>query len=350
VLAFLQCEYGLAQRRLESALKLYRDLGDERGAASALQVLGSIARERGGYEQAETYHRESLAIWQRLGEERDAARSLNYLGFVAWLRGEHDRATKLCNETLEIFRRLGDAEGTVWALINLGSAALYRGAERRARELLEESLELSRRTGFREGVGWSLNQLGVICYRRGDSARASEMLRESLIAHWDLGDRWRMASVLEALAEVACSQGHLERAARLFGAAEALREAIGAPVPPCERPERDRCVAAANAGMSEEAFSAARALGRAAKLQETVSYAREVPRERPKPTAAPGVLSARELEVLRLVAEGLTNPQVAERLYLSPRTVGQHLRSVYRKLEVPSRAAAVRRADELGLI
>ncbi len=68
----------------------------------------------------------------------------------------------------------------------------------------------------------------------------------------------------------------------------------------------------------------------------------------PKDVAS--LLSAREVEVLVLVAEGLTDPQVAERLYLSPRTVGQHLRSIYRKLGVPSRAAAAREALQRGLI
>ena len=350
VLAFLQCEYGTAGERLQEALRIYRDLEDERGVASALQVLGSISRERGDYEQAEAYHEESLATWRRLGEEREVARSFNYLGLVAWLRGEHDRATGLSCETLETFKNLGDAEGTTWALVNLGSAALHSGAEQRAAELLSESLSISRKAGYREGVGWSLNQLGLISYRHADHAQAADMLCESLGAHRDLGDKWRMASVLEALAEVACAQGHLGRSARLFGAAEALRETIGAPVPPCERPEYARCVAAASTGMDEKGFAAAWALGRAAKLEDTVAYTYKLLREHPKPAADSNALSARELEVLRLVGAGLTDSQVAQRLYLSPRTVSQHLRSIYRKFGVPSRAAAVHRADEAGLL
>jgi DNA-binding NarL/FixJ family response regulator len=81
-------------------------------------------------------------------------------------------------------------------------------------------------------------------------------------------------------------------------------------------------------------------------------YALESPQQKPASPASPDPkdLSAREIEVLKLVAQGLTDPQVAERLYLSPRTVGHHLTSIYRKLGVPSRAAAVREATERGLI
>lgn len=90
-------------------------------------------------------------------------------------------------------------------------------------------------------------------------------------------------------------------------------------------------------------------------LEETLAYALEEPTmPRQKAQAPPerpaGPLSARELEVLRLVAEGLTDAQVAERLHLSPRTVGRHLESVYRKLGVSSRTAAVKEAGELGLL
>jgi len=87
-------------------------------------------------------------------------------------------------------------------------------------------------------------------------------------------------------------------------------------------------------------------------LEETVEYALESPQQKPASLASPDPadLSAREIEVLRLVADGLTDPQVAQRLYLSPRTVGHHLTSIYRKLGVPSRAAASREAVERGLI
>ena len=350
VLALLQCDYEPAEERLEESLALYRELNDGRGEASVLQVLGSVARERGYYERAKAYHEESLALWRVLGDDGEIARSLNYLGFAAWLQEDFDQAVELCTQTLGMFRRPGDAEGVAWALISLGSAALYGGDRARAEALLEESLATSRHAGYREGIAWSLNQLGVAAYRGEEPGRAETLLRESLKVHRNLGDRWRIASVLEGLAEVACSRGLTERATRLFGAAEALREAISTPIPPCERDDRDRGVSAARAGLGEETFARARARGRALTLEEAIAQASEVSHPPEVPAPLTHDLSAREVEVLGLVAEGLTDAQVAERLFLSPRTVGHHLRSVYRKLEVPSRAAAAKTALERGLI
>ena len=273
VLTFLQCDYDRARGRLEEAMALYRDLGDDQGVASASQTLGSIARERGDYARSEALHGESLALWRKLGDEFGEARSLNYLGYVGWLQEKHDRVRQLCEDTLVRFRRLGDNEGIAWALISLGSSALYAGDRRRARALLEESLALSREVGYREGVAWSLNQLGVLAHREGDHRRATDLLRESLEIHQDLGDRWRTASVLENMAEALCSQGRPEPAARLFGAAEAVREAISVPVPLCERAAREESISAARGALGEAAFEAAFSEGRVMPLVQAVEYA-----------------------------------------------------------------------------
>lgn len=350
VLALLQCEYGRAEERLREALALCRELGDGRGEASALQMLGSVARERGLYAQAEEYHEESLALWRGLGDEHEAARSLNYLGFVAWLQEGYGRAEDLCGTSLATFRGLGDAEGVTWALINLGSAALYGGEPGRAEALLEEALSTARRAGYREGVAWSLGQLGTAARRYGDHGGAEGLLREGLKANRELGDRWRIASAIENLAATAQARGLPERAARLFGAAEALRGRLSAPIPPAERADRDDGLRAARAALDEGRFEKALAAGRAMGLEEATALAMK---ETPDPGPAapiPHGLSAREVEVLGLVAEGLTNAEVAEKLFLSPRTVGHHLRTIYRKLRVPSRAAAAKAALERGLI
>ena len=256
-------------------------------------------------------------------------------------------------------RASGDTAGVLSSLINLGSVALYEGNYDRAESMLEESLAISREGGYREGVGWALNQLGMVAYHRGNLERAELSLRESLAVHKDLGDMGRVASVLEALAETASARKQFGLSARLFGAAERLRETVGAPVPPCERPEHDRVLASVRTNVGHEEFSRLRAEGKAMKLEEAFSQALEpgpaqstaqATAQSPVQATAQDVLSAREAEVLGLVAEGLTDQEVAQRLYLSPRTVGQHLSSVYRKLGVRSRTAATREAVERGLI
>ena len=293
-LTFLQCEYDRARDLLQEALALYRVLEDDGGIASASQMLGSIARERGEYARAEALHEESLALFRKLGDEVGEAQSLNYLAYAAWLQGKYQRANELCEETLLRFRGLRDNEVIVWALISQGASALYSGDLHRARTLLERSRALSNEVGYREGVAWSLNQLGVLAYREGDYPWATNLLRESLEIHQFLGDRWRIGSVLEALAEVQFAQRRLGSAACLFGAARAVREAISVPVPLCERDDYERGISGARAQLGEAAFEAAFSEGRAMSPLQAVEYApiqpttphREVPVETPS-TAQP---------------------------------------------------------------
>ena len=159
----------------------------------------------------------------------------------------------------------------------------------------------------------------------------------------------RVASVLEALAETAAARKRFGPSARLFGVAERLRETIGAPVPPCERPEHDRALTTVRTRVGDKEFFWLRTEGRTMKLEEALSQALESG-PATAPATAQDLLSPRETEVLGLVAEGLTDQEVAQRLYLSPRTVGQHLSSVYRKLEVKSRTAATHEATERGIL
>jgi hypothetical protein len=130
--------------------------------------------------------------------------------------------------------------------------AMLRKAGAREREaLISESRALSEEVGYKEGVAWSLNLLGFLAHREGDHRWATDLLRESLEIHQDLGDRWRTASVLEALGEVVCAQRRLESAACLFGAARAVREAISAPVPLCERADHEAGISATRTELGE---------------------------------------------------------------------------------------------------
>jgi predicted ATPase len=247
MLAFLQCEYDLAARQIETARVLYGGLDDSAGVAWCLSRLGSIARERGEYDTAEALHREALALIRRTKNAHEMGTQLNLLAFVAWLRGDFDAADDLGARALEVMTAAGDQEGVAWALINAGATARYRGDLAGAQLLLRQSLELSEEIAFREGVAWSLNQLGVIARLHGKLEQARSLQLDSLAEHRELGDRWRQASVLDEVAAGALAAGDLTEAAARLAAADRLRREIDTPVPLVERAVHEETLAACRA-------------------------------------------------------------------------------------------------------
>jgi predicted ATPase/DNA-binding SARP family transcriptional activator len=269
-LALLQCDYAPAIRRLEAALRLYRELDEPRGISGALQVLGSVAREQGRYARALELHAESLAVAEAAGDQWAVASAHGYLAFVSWLQRDFGRANEEAGTALGRFRELGDVEGIAWSLISLGTIARYQGEAERAAALLRESRTLADGIGFREGIAWCCEQLGLLAATDGDP-EAVPLLRRSLELHTELRDRWRMSSVVEDLAAIALALGRPAAAARLLGAAEAVRDAIGTVIAPCERAQHVQTTGGARAALGEEAFSAAWQAGGSAPLEELIA-------------------------------------------------------------------------------
>ena len=306
-LAHLQCDYQPALRRLDAALLLYRELGDDPGAAACLQALGSVAREQGDYPRSARLHGEALELAKAARDERAEAGARGYLGFVAWLQGDLDRAETECTGALAMFRALGDVEGIAWSLISLGVVARYRADPRRAVALLREALDRSRSIGFREGIAWCEEQLGLVALDRGDLRDAEARLRSSYATHRDLRDRWRMASVLEDQAAVAVAASvaagaaagaaasadadRMERAAWLLGLADATRAAIGTVLAPCERPQHEKSIRAANAALGAAAYDSAWRRGAAASDPDEFRAEIRAPSSAPVQTQAPAAPS-----------------------------------------------------------
>ena len=236
-MAFFECDYDEAITLLESSIDLARKHGDPMSLARSLQYRGSIARERGEYDHAIDLHLLSRTLWVELEDRASVGRALNYVGFASWLKGDFHRTFELCEGTLQLFRDRRDTEGVAWSLLNLAAASFYSGNLERAEERLDECLSWSRAGGYKEGIAWSLNLLGAVLRERGEAWRAETILQDSLRLHWELGDRWRSCSVLEAL-------GGLRRDPRLIGAAATLRTRLGTPVPPVERAQYEADLAA----------------------------------------------------------------------------------------------------------
>jgi DNA-binding CsgD family transcriptional regulator len=204
--------------------------------------------------------------------------------------------------------------------------------------------------GHRHGTAESLAVLGKIIAAQGDYAAARGLYEQSLAISGELGEKWVIAMGLVGLGEVVAAQQKLAWAAQLWGAADALRDAIGVPIPPVELASYERSVSAARVHLGERAFAAAWAQGRSMTPEQALAAKGQKPTPTPTTTASPPTypdgLTAREVEVLRLLAGGLTDIQIAEKLVLSPRTVHAHISSIYSKLGVTSRSTATRYAME----
>jgi predicted ATPase len=237
MLAMLSCDYPAAIRHAELARGACRAAGDRRGEAQVEQILGSVAREQGRYVESSRHLAAAGAIFAECGDDWGEAQIVELRGFTAWLSGDLDRAESRLRASQRRYEALGDPISAASALMNLGAVALYRGETDRASALLDVALRRHSAIGFPEGVGWAHHLRGLVELRAGRPLRAAAHLRAGLAAHRRVGDRWRTASVLEALAEVARLDGDPVRGALLLGAAERIRAEIGAPVPACERPD-----------------------------------------------------------------------------------------------------------------
>jgi non-specific serine/threonine protein kinase len=319
--------------------------------------------------QAQAQLAESLALRQALEDHVGIAWSLIGLGAVARNREDWARATALLEQSVALFRGLDRTVGLPYALVVLGHVLVLQDDLRRAQAACEEALSLLRAQGEQIELGAALWILGLIALRQGDYLRAQQFLAETLTLQWQFGLKVGLVPCLENLAEVAGALDQGERAARLFGAAVALSETLGmAPRAEQTRMLYDRAIATAHRHVDDAMWQAAWVEGSRMRLDDAIALAvapLPLPEQAdhlalPPPStsrlpgasgaAYPAGLTAREVEVLRLVAQGLSNEQVADQLIISPRTVGKHLEAIYGKLQVTSRSAATRFAVEHQLL
>jgi non-specific serine/threonine protein kinase len=294
---------------------------------------------------------DSRALFRQAGDRHGEALALAATGVPTLQQGDVERATGILEEGIELLREAGDKWETGFMLAHLGMIYLDRDERARATRHFEESLALSRETGHKFAGCVSLYNLARVAQAQGYHERAAALYAVGLTLALELGDKANAAYCLEGLARVTSTRGDHEGAARIFGAAEALLEAAGDPLyaHAQDRADYERAVDALRSRLGEETFRAAWSEGRAMEMERAVGYALQ-PMKPSVPPAHPAGLSAREVEVLRLVANGMTNAQVARELFISPNTVNRHLNSIYGKLGVSSRAAAARFAAEHRLV
>jgi tetratricopeptide (TPR) repeat protein len=259
------------RRWLTDALALDRE---NPAAVRALHGAAALAQLQGD-PAAEALAEESLALGRRLGDRPWSAGALLLLGHLAAARGDLDRATEQTEAALVMLRELDDQVRATFALGNLGEIARVRGDWAEATARFEEAAGQWRQQGSPGGLAWTLTSLAGVTRAQGDHKRAARLYAESIDLLAMGADRvvWGLDRCFDGQADILAERGEAARAARLHGAAEALRETSGGSVPPFERPDYERGVERVRGSLGEDAFAAAWEAGRALPTEEAVAEA-----------------------------------------------------------------------------
>jgi non-specific serine/threonine protein kinase len=347
--------YGEGRRWLEAAL------AHEGAAADRLRVLigaGTIAWYQTDIAQATRWHEEALALAREIGDRQSEAFALGNLGAHAEETGDLERAAAYHEEALAVGRAADEPEPTAMALVNLGYVVWRQGAAAAAAELMEEALVLARSIAMSWIEPIILNGLGFARSDLGEHERAAAAFQEGLGLAQVRGNLVEVIDAIEGLARLATAGGRPLQATRLFGAAAAFREELRSPQTPAEQISYAPVLAALHDALGTSAYSAAWAAGWSLSRQEATAEALAVRGTMGQPphesTAGAQAIAAhgltlRETEILRLLAEGLSNREIGDRLFISPATAARHVANISAKLGVDSRARAAAYAHRSGL-
>jgi DNA-binding CsgD family transcriptional regulator len=292
---------------------------------------------------------ECLAAAEAADDPLVIARAL-YIHGMARVDLEPEAAEASYRESLAICERLGDDIGIATASNDLGELARGRRALDEAEVHYTRALEKWRAMGDKNGVGRGAHNLAHAARDLGDVARAAELMRESLAAATEIDDRNERGAALAGLAVVAAERSPSAGAATLHGAAEAELARAGVVLDPIDDEPFERAGEALTAALGEQRALEARARGRRLGPEEIDRLVARVLAGDEAAALADSVLSPREREVVRYLAAGMTNAEIAGRLVLSEHTVHRHVANILGKLGARSRAAAAVTAAERGLL
>jgi ATP/maltotriose-dependent transcriptional regulator MalT len=357
----IRSKYAEARSLLEEARALFREVGEPAGSVLVLCVLANVLLFQGDYAPAQALLEESRVRSKEAGDVQTQAISLMLLGWVLLFEGELARAHVCLEECLTLSKEIGYKRDLSHAIALLGMVAWRQGDVAQARSLLEESLVLVKEAGGRGHMHMAevFVTQGLVSLGEGDYPTARAKLEESLKMSLELDLKWNIAQCLEGLASVAAAQEEPVRAVWFMSAAQALREAIGMPLPSFSQAMHEFTLATVRTHLGELAFDAAWAQGRTMTPEHILVNLEPLPKPALAPPSSASVaslpplhagLTPREMEVLRLLAQGLTSAQIAEQLVIGQVTVNSHVRSIYSKLGVTSRAAATRYALDHQLL
>jgi predicted ATPase/DNA-binding CsgD family transcriptional regulator len=327
------------RRRLEALLARVQRPGSLR--TRGLWAAGYLALTQGDAAAADRLLEAALLAAHAQGDAEAIAYASQFLGRAVWFLGDPARGLALTEEALARHRAAGDWRGTVLTLVQLGVMRAFMGDPADAVRLFQECAAACQERGERWNRSYALWGLGLATWLLGNIERADEVERAALRIKREVGDQVGVALCIEALAWIAASRRCFARAAILLGAAAAAREAIPATLLAFMEAHHDATYTAAGSVLGQNGFAANLAKGRALSPPSRVAAALQEPA-----TAGPAAgiqdrgiqLTAREVEVAALVAEGLSNKQIAARMVVSPRTAETHVQHILDKLGFTARS------------
>jgi non-specific serine/threonine protein kinase len=354
--------YAVAGDYCEEALAIARAAGDEHLIAEFLYERAWVLLRQGQPGAALPLIEQSLDLARRLGEPRLIARVLSTRLYAKYIDGDPADAACDAAEALRLFRQAGDQLQVGTTLGNLGYIELSAGELDAARRHLAEALDIARAFNDRDGIVYGTLNLGLAEYVCGSVDAAGALFAESLDLARRIGMKRQTAYPLIGLAMASPGGQDLAWSARLHGAADQAMADLGETIEPLEGRlaalDRQRLRAAMGAAAFEAEYAAGRTLDLGSVAHEALRGMRPGPAAGApvtEPDAAGAaeavpVLTTRELDVLKLVAQGMSNSGIAQRLVLSEHTVHRHLANILRKLGLSSRAAAAAWGVRTGLV
>jgi predicted ATPase/DNA-binding CsgD family transcriptional regulator len=357
-----QGDFDRAVDAYEAGLAIFRTLDDSSGIATALNNLGVVAQDRGDYARARELLTEALTYFESEGDQLRSAACLNNLGLVARRSGDLPEAKRLYERSLAAWTDLDEPLRQALSLNNLGVVAYAMGDSATAEDRYREALAAYRAQEDRSGTAMTLNNLAEVLFDRQDVPAAVADWQESLALRSVQGDRVGIAECLVGLGRTAVRAGLNDLALAMLATAVRLRTETGVSLPQNEREVQDRIVAELRRSVGgadfERSWAAAQArsfesvLEQAANAREALidAAAARQPVKETTSAATNAGLTRREIDVLRLVVDGLSDREIGEALFISPRTAMTHVANILGKLGLESRTAAAAFALRNGLL
>ncbi|HET9661853.1 MAG TPA: LuxR C-terminal-related transcriptional regulator, partial [Thermomicrobiales bacterium] len=338
---------------IERTLALGDMIGPGTNRARLELAAGWFLFHLGEPERARAMTNDARKLAEASGDPFAAAQCRHILGNIDEAFGHFEEAVANFEAAFTFYRDRGNRTWQAMAFISLGHANFGLGNFELAETQFAEGLAMFREDGNTYGAGMALVNQAKLVRARGDLAGARRLFKESLGCRWEHRDQLGLVGCLRGLGQIEVLIGRCEEAAQLFGAADALREAIGAEFP-SPRSRYAQSVSTAQTQLGAKQFAAAWQKGRSTPIGDIVAWAVRVDDiEETERSGAhserPFGLTAREIEVLRLICQGRSNREIAEELFVSERTAQTHVQHILDKMAVRTRAAAAARAVELGL-